>query len=135
LIERLREKFPKGILESSEHGNETLLTVEPAVLLDLCRQLNAAGFDYPADLTAVDDGKGLRVVYRIFSTSERRYAVLSVPVARRGGSLPSVSSVWRGAEWFEREVYDLFGVHFRGHPDLRRILLPEDWEGHPLLKE
>jgi len=135
MIDRLKQLFPQGIIESAEKDNELLLTAEASILMGLCRQLKEAGFDYPADITAYDDGKTLRVIYRIYSMSNNNYVVLSVPVARKGARLPSASSLWKGAEWFEREIFDLFGVVFDKHPDLRRILLPADWEGHPLLKE
>jgi NADH-quinone oxidoreductase subunit C len=135
MIDQLKQLFPQGIIESAEKENELLLTAEASILFGLCQQLKEAGFDYPADITAYDDGKTLRVIYRIYSMSNNNYVVLSVPVARKGARLPTVCSIWKGAEWFEREIFDLFGVVFDKHPDLRRILLPADWEGHPLLKE
>jgi NADH-quinone oxidoreductase subunit C len=135
MIADLRAQFPQGIIESAEKGNQFLLTAEPGVLLRLCRQIKEAGFTYPADMTAVDDGQALRAVYRLYSMDEKRFVVISVPVARKGGRLASVSSVWSAMEWFEREVSDLFGITFDGHPDPRPILLPKDWEGHPLLKD
>jgi NADH-quinone oxidoreductase subunit C len=135
MLEELRERFAGAILEGREEGNQTLLTVEPSLLLDISQYIKQAGFEYPADITAVDDGKALLVVYRIYSMGQNQYVVLKVPLARKGGRLPTVSSVWRAADWYEREIFDLFGVVFDNHPDLRRILLPADWEGHPLLKD
>ena len=134
MLEEIKKRFPQGIIEASEQDHQTVLTAEPSILLHLAQYIKEAGFEYPADITAVDDGKALQVIYRIYSIAQREYAILKVPVARKGGRLPTVSSIWRGAEYFEREIFDLFGVVFDKHPDLRRILLPADWEGHPMLK-
>ncbi len=133
MVDELREKFPQGIVECKQQGNEAWLSVEPGILLAVSRYLKAAGFDYPADLAAVDDGKSLRVVYRLYAMASGQYVVISVPAARKGGALPSVSSIWGGAEWPEREIFDLFGITFQGHPDLRRLLLPADYDGPPPL--
>ncbi|NIM04231.1 MAG: NADH-quinone oxidoreductase subunit C [Armatimonadetes bacterium] len=136
MLAELKEEFADGVLEGSEEGNQTTLTIRPSLLLDVSQHIRGAGFEYPADITAVDDGESLCAVYRIYSVERNHHVVLKVPVARKGGRLPTVSHIWKGANWFEREVFDLFGVVFEGHPDLRRILLPADWEGgHPLLKE
>ena len=135
MLDEIKRNFPRGIIEGSEQGNQTTLVVEPASLLALARYLNEAGFTYPADITAVDDGQALQVHYRIYSVEKKEYVLLKAPTARKGGRVPTVCTVWRGAEWFEREVFDLFGVMFDKHPDLRRILLPADAVGHPLLKD
>jgi NADH-quinone oxidoreductase subunit C len=86
-------------------------------------------------LSGVDAGEDIRVVYHLFSMTKRHRIVLDVRIPKAAPEVPTVSGVWRVANWFERECYDLFGVHFEGHPDLRRLLLPEDWEGWPLRKE
>ncbi len=75
------------------------------------------------------------MVYHLFSYTLRHWMVLKVDTPRDNPVVPTVSGVWRAAEWQEREVYDLLGVTFTGHPDLRRILMPEDWPGHPLRKD
>jgi NADH-quinone oxidoreductase subunit C len=94
-------------------------------------------FDSLMCLSGVDYGpdKTLEVVYHLHSTSLRHKMTLKVELPRQGGSMPTVSDIWRTAEWHEREAYDLFGMRFEQHPDQRRILLPDDWEGHPLLKD
>jgi NADH-quinone oxidoreductase subunit C len=74
-------------------------------------------------------------VYHLFSTALRHKITLKVDVARHGGTLPTVSDIWHTADWHEREAYDFYGMRFENHPDHRRILLPDDWEGHPLLKD
>jgi NADH-quinone oxidoreductase subunit C len=75
------------------------------------------------------------VVYHLFSYRHRHGIVLKVEADRAAPSVPSVEAVWKAANWMEREVFDLFGVEFPGHPDLRRVLLPDDWVGHPLRKD
>jgi NADH-quinone oxidoreductase subunit C len=77
----------------------------------------------------------IEVVYHLFSYRHRHAIVLKVEVDRAAARVPTVEGVWKAANWFEREVYDLFGVEFTGHPDLRRIMLPDDWVGHPLRKD
>lgn len=100
-------------------------------------------FDYLACITALDNGPGvgtLEVIYNLYSIPYNFQLMLKVAVAREqpGASLPevpSVSGIWRAANWHEREAYDLMGIRFVNHPDLRRILLPADWEGYPLRKD
>lgn len=89
-----------------------------------------SGVDWPAD-----DPPAVEVVYHLTSLSRKHWIVLKTRVPREGGSLPTLETVWKAANWHERETYDLFGVGFEGHSDLRRILLPADWPGHPLLRD
>ena len=96
--------------------------------------------DFLACLTGLDEGEQIAVVYHLQSIPHNKSIVLKVKVPKPedGASLPivpSVSTVWRTAEWHEREAYDLIGINFSSHPDLRRILLPDDWQGHPLRKD
>src|SRR5690606_14553386 len=100
-------------------------------------------FDFLSSISAVDYGleqKSFWVVYHLASIPYKRQLTLKVnPDGGRSSddlpTVPSVSAVWRTAEWHEREAFDLMGIYFEGHPDLRRILLPEDWEGYPLRKD
>lgn len=97
----------------------------------------AFGFDYPLSMTAVDwlaENK-ITCVYHLYSMAHRHTLVLKCDLDRAAPSIPTVCDLWRGCEWFEREVYDLFGVVFEEHPDLRRIMLTDDWVGHPLRKD
>jgi NADH-quinone oxidoreductase subunit C len=95
-------------------------------------------FDYLSDITCVDwypQEPRFEVVYHLLSLSRKERVRLKVKLEGPGPALESVTSVWPGANYFEREVFDLFGVRFTGHPYLRRLLMPEDWEGHPLRKD
>src|SRR5207245_661561 len=93
-------------------------------------------FDYLMCLSGVDYGKNLLgVVYHIASMKTKQKLTLKLEVAAEEAEVPSVWEVWPSANWHEREAFDLFGIRFSGHPDLRRILLPDDWDGHPLRKD
>ncbi|KAB2954418.1 NADH-quinone oxidoreductase subunit C [Heliorestis acidaminivorans] len=91
--------------------------------------------DYLSDLTAVDRGeKGFEVVYNLFSISKKFELCVKTLTSQSEAEVPTVIPVWPGADWMEREVYDLMGVTFAGHPNMTRLLLPEEFEGHPLRK-
>ena len=95
-------------------------------------------FDYLECLSGLDEGPEadqIGIVYHLMSITKGFRIVLKAFCTRTAPSLPSVSTVWKTADWHEREAWDLFGIYFEGHPDLRRILMPEDWEGHPLRKD
>jgi NADH-quinone oxidoreductase subunit C len=120
-------------------GDWTLVTT-PDRLLALLRWLRdaeGARFDFLSDLTATDwpaRAERFDVVYCLYSVPRRDRVRVKVRVAD-GGHVPSVTALWPAANWFEREVFDMFGVRFAGHPDLRRILMPDQWEGHPQRKD
>ncbi|MDR7419720.1 MAG: NADH-quinone oxidoreductase subunit C [Armatimonadota bacterium] len=109
-------------------------------LLEICQVLRGDPeyqMDYCSFVTAVDrpaEG-GIDVVYHLFSLATHEGLLLKVRVPREAPRVPSVVSIWLGADWHERETYDLFGVVFDGHPDLRRIMMTDDWQGHPLRKD
>ena len=100
-------------------------------------RLRADGFDFLQNLTAVDWIKEERIelVYHLWSYARRQERVVKIDLPRGEPTVASVADVWRAANWYEREQYDLLGVRFAGHPDLRRILMPEDWPGHPMRKD
>ena len=110
------------------------LTTEPAKLRKVMETVRP-DFDYPEDLTCVDDGEKLLMFYRLYSLQQRQLLQVNVQLPRLGARVPTVSDLWRGLEWHEREAFDMFGVVFDGHPDLRRILTWEGFQGHPLLKD
>ncbi|HZY31355.1 MAG TPA: NADH-quinone oxidoreductase subunit C [Candidatus Methylomirabilis sp.] len=139
-VRRLRERFPETILSAKSFRNETTIVVTPREIVHVCRRLKEdpdLRYDFLSDLTAVDrlrQHPRFEVVYHLYSLQFKRRVRLKVQV-EEGEAVPSVTPVWGTADWHEREVYDMFGVGVEGHPDLRRILMPEDWEGHPLRKD
>ena len=138
--QKLRERFGDAILATRVGLNGLEVRVEPQKLVDICRFLRddpEMDFNFLRCISAVDwlnEGE-FEVVYHLFSFRHRHELVIKVRVPRSNPHIPSVTSVWRTANWHEREAYDLMGIIFDGHPDLRRILLPEGWIGHPLRKD
>jgi NADH-quinone oxidoreductase subunit C len=105
-------------------------------LLEVCEELKKE-YDYLTFVTAIDypPDNRIELVYHLRSLDKKTTLLLKVDVPRAHPEISSVAIIWPAAEWHEREIFDLFGVKFIGHPDLRRILLPQDWQGHPLLKD
>jgi NADH-quinone oxidoreductase subunit C len=106
-------------------------------LLDVAVHLRDAGFDFLNDLTAVDwppRAERFDVVYGLTSIAHKQRVRVKVRAAD-GQALPSMTSLWPSANWLEREVFDMFGIRFEGHPNLRRILMPDEWQGHPQRKD
>jgi NADH-quinone oxidoreductase subunit C len=143
VLQRLREKFGDALGEVTVWRHETTVLLRPQDLVRVCRFLKDdpdLAFDFLSDVAGVDrlelpqPAPRFEVVYHLYSLQLKRRLRLKVRVAE-GETVPSVTSVWETANWQEREVYDLFGVSFEGHPDLRRLLMPDDWEGHPLRKD
>lgn len=139
-IDRIKQQFGDAITEAVATYGQQIIGIKKASYLDLCRFLHddeEFPFDLCSDLTALhwpDRAEQFDVVLQLYSVSKVRRLRVKVAIAE-GEACPSVVSIWAGANWMEREVYDMFGIRFDGHPDLRRILLPEDWPGHPLRKE
>ncbi|MDO8682811.1 MAG: NADH-quinone oxidoreductase subunit C [Armatimonadota bacterium] len=134
----IRKQFPDAVIESSVVDGVLTLKIDAAKLLSLCEYLKSASdlaFDYPADIAAVDWTDRLEMVYHLYSISRDHKLILKVDLPNDKPAIASVTSVWKGADWPEREIFDLFGIKFEGHPDLRRILLPEEFEGYPLRKD
>jgi NADH-quinone oxidoreductase subunit C len=101
----------------------------------LLKEHEELAFDYLQNLAGVDYEEHMEVVFHLFSMRHRHAVGVRVKTERADPEVPSVTCVWAGADWNEREVYDLLGIRFTGHPDLRRILMPDDWVGHPLRKD
>ena len=136
----LEKQFPSKVNEFKGEVLEPYLSVDGASIVEVCRYLrDSAGLNFAilSDLTALDWPKEekIQVVYHLFSYSHNHQIVLKVDLSRANPKIATVEGVWKVANWFEREVYDLFGVIFEGHSDLRRIMLPEDWVGYPLRKD
>lgn len=141
LAERLRAWNPGAVESVSEFRGETTIVV-PATLLrataSFCREDAALHFNLLSDIVCVDRfpmEPRFELNYHLTAIARREKIRLRVRIPCDDPAMDSVTSVWPGASWMEREVFDLFGVRFAGHPDLRRILLPDDWEGHPLRKD
>ena len=117
---------------------ELTLTIAPAEIRAACATLQAAGYNFFEDLTAVDwfpAAPRFQVSYHLLSHALKDRVRLRVMLDESDPTIGSIVPVWPGADFYEREVFDLFGIRFTGHPDLRRILLPDDWKGHPLRKD
>ncbi len=138
LVTRLRAKFGSTILEAIEDRKQAILTVECARLAEVARHLHdEEKFDLLSDLTAVDwpkREKRFDVVLNLYSFAKNERLRVKTQGAD-GEQVPSVVDIWATANWLEREAFDMFGIVFAGHPDLRRILLPEGWQGYPLRKD
>lgn len=145
LITLLQDKFSGGILEISDLSDETVLTANSSILYEIClflRDNEKFYFDYLSCITGIDNGpeNSIEVIYNLSSIPFGHKLIIKVFVNRdldmyNNSSIPSVCGIWKNANWLERETYDLLGVKFENHPDLRRILLPTDWEGYPLRKD
>ncbi len=139
-VAALEAAVPGGVAQVSYWLGDWTLIVPVDRLLAVATHLRDAGdaaFDYCSDLTATDwplRPERFDVVYCLYSIRHRHRVRLKVRAAD-GQAVPSVTALWPAANWFEREVYDMFGVPFEGHPDLRRILMPEDWQGYPQRKD
>ena len=119
----------------SDHFDDVLIEVSSENILQTARELLEIGFDRLGMVTAVDRSDEFEMVYRVTSRSLSCSAFVKTRVSRVEPSIASLVSVWPAANWQEREVWDLFGIDFIGHPDMRRILLPEEWPGWPLRKD
>ena len=135
ILAQIQEKFGAAIGEAGVKGVEVRLTVTPEASWELCRLLRDLGFEYLNCLSGADWLSRLEVVYDLSSLHHPNKVHLRVPLTREDPVLRTVTDIWRGADWHERECFDLYGIRFEGHPDLRRILLPEDWVGFPLRKD
>jgi NADH-quinone oxidoreductase subunit C len=137
-VTRFRGKFGPALLEAMEDRKQSILTVDRARLVEIALHLrDEEKFDMLADLTAVDwpkREKRFDVVLNLYSFAKNERLRLKVWAAD-AEEVPSVVSVWPTANWQEREVFDMFGIVFSGHPDLKRILLPDEWQGYPLRKD
>lgn len=141
LVKALREKFGGAVVEATEFLGQLSVHINRERVVEVCEWLKrdtGTRFDYLCDLTCVhrpdDFDAPFEIVYNLLSISRNARVRLKVSAGETEG-VESVTSVWSTANWMEREVYDLFGVTFLNHPDPRRILLPPDWEGHPLRKD
>jgi NADH-quinone oxidoreductase subunit C len=140
-IAKLMAWNPSAVEGAKFDRNEISIYVERSLIRDACVLLRDEAdcpFNFLADVTCVDwfpSEPRFEVVYHLLSIPKKERVRLKVRLDGGSPALDSVTQVWPGANYFEREVYDLFGVRFAGHPYLRRLLMPEDWEGYPLRKD
>jgi NADH-quinone oxidoreductase subunit C len=135
---RLKERFASEILEICDRKPDPFVVVEPAAIVRIGLFLYDepdCAMDCLSNETGVDYKDRIEVVYHLFSYRHRHSCVLKVRLPREHPSVETVEEIWRSANWMEREIFDLLGVMFRGHSDMRRILMPEDWPGYPLRKD
>ena len=146
ILERLRARFGAAIVATHAHRGEATAFIGRARLLEVlraCRDEPDLAFDVLADFTAVDyskfpgreDGPRFEVVYHLLSIAHNHRVRVKVGVEEDDAVVPTASGLWPIANWLEREVWDMFGVRFEGHPDLRRLLMYEEFVGHPLRKD
>lgn len=141
-VEKVRQKFPQAIVETVEYRDEQTIVLKPEELVKVCNYLQKdLQYNFLSSVTAVDWPERIPrfdVVYHLLSIPHQCVLRLKVRVGQRREehpAVPTVVGVWPSANWYEREVYDLFGITFTGHPDLRRILMPMDWTTYPLRKD
>lgn len=135
ILEALKGGFGDAITSGEVKGAEVALVARPEVSFEICARLRDMGFEYLDCVAGADYKDRLEAVYFLSSLEHPNKVSLRVPVPRDGPRVRSVTPLWGAADWHERETYDLFGIRFDGHPDPRRILLPEDWVGYPLRKD
>src|SRR3954468_7673052 len=137
---RLAAKFGERIGALSPANKDAFLPVQAADIVEICKYAKedeALRFDCLMNLSAIDWPKKnqIEVVYHLWSYGKRHSFILKISLPRENPEVASLEPVWKAADWLEREQYDLLGVTFTGHPDLRRVMLPDDWVGHPLRKD
>jgi NADH-quinone oxidoreductase subunit C len=140
VIELLRQQFPDEVVSTGSYRDQHWVEVKIERLEEICLWLRddpATAFEHLADVTAVhrpDDERPMELVYHLDSYSRKDRLRLKTRCGEQGPA-PTLSGVWRSAAWNERETYDMFGITFEGHPDLRRILMPDEYTDFPLRKE
>ncbi|MFQ6070576.1 MAG: NADH-quinone oxidoreductase subunit C [Candidatus Aminicenantales bacterium] len=140
ILEELKKRFPGKIKDTSSLFGDETIVIDRESLLEIAASLKNAPHEFTMllDLTCVDyKGQSPRfeMVYHLFSLTENRRLRIKVRLAEENLEVDSLTSLWKNANWLEREVYDMFGVKFKGHPDLRRLFMYDGFEGHPLRKD
>jgi NADH-quinone oxidoreductase subunit C len=142
LLAAIQAKFPEiqaiPKVQGQARGEELYVSVPKEKLSELGRFLRfdpPLAFDFLSFVTSVDWKDRFEIVYYLVSTLHKHKLVLKVNADHANPEAPSITPIWPAADWQEREIFDLMGIRFNGHYNLRRILLPEDWEGHPLRKD
>ena len=140
ILSKIKESFPEAILDMTEFAGEHIFHVKGRDILMVLTELKADGFNFLADLTAIDNlnlggFERFAVSYHLLSHKTTERLTVKAYIPEEKPSLPSVESLWKTADWQEREVFDLYGIKFEGHPNLIRIMNPDDFDGYPLRKD
>lgn len=127
-----------ALIDAKFDRGELTLTIAPEQILEACEALRQGGYNFFEDLTAVDwfpSSPRFQMSYHLLSLALKDRIRLRVMLEEDDPTIDSITPLWAGADFYEREVFDLFGIRFEGHPNLRRILMPDDWKGHPMRKD
>ena len=140
ILSKIKETLPDAVLDITEFAGEHILLVKGQDILKVLTELKDYGFNFLADLTAIDNltlggFERFAVSYHLLSHKTTERATVKAYISEEKPSLPSVESLWKTADWQEREVFDLYGIKFEGHPNLIRIMNPDDYDGYPLRKD
>ncbi len=133
--EELKGHMPAAVIDIAIQGKRPMAVIKREELLNTAGKAKEMGFDHLSVITGIDYGDHFEVIYNLFSYSRKQSLALKVKLEHDKPEVDSVTSLWKGADWLERETYDLVGITFKGHPNLIRILLPDGWNGHPLRKD
>ncbi|MFA5699759.1 MAG: NADH-quinone oxidoreductase subunit C [Desulfuromonas sp.] len=139
VVAKLKQEYPAAVVDVVEHRGETTVTVKKEDIVTVCTYLkNEAGYNFLCDLCGVDYlgvEPRFMVVYNLYNIATKERLRLKAAVTEQNCCIDTVTGVWSTANWHERECWDMFGIRFNHHPDLRRILMPADWVGYPLRKD
>ncbi len=138
ILERVKNRFGDRVLEIADKKPDPFAVVDPTAIVEMGRFMKddpELAMECLSNQSGVDYKDRIEVVYHLFSYQLRHGAVLKVKLPRDNPSIPTLETIWKSANWMEREIFDLLGVNFDGHSDMRRILMPEDWVGYPLRKD
>ena len=135
IVEQLKNRFPTIEEINIQRSRRIWVRINPQELVEICRFLKEEmNFDAVSSISGVDRRTNFEVSYMLWSTTNKTVLILTVPVPKEPLSLPTVTNIWGAANWHEREIYDMFGIEFENHPNLKRILLPENADYYPLRK-
>ena len=140
ILSKIKERLPGAVLDITEFAGEHILHMQGQDILKVLTELKDDGFNFLADLTAIDNltlggFERFAVSYHLLSHKTAERVTVKAYISEEKPSLPSVESLWKTADWQEREVFDLYGIRFEGHPNLIRIMNPDDYDGYPLRKD
>jgi NADH-quinone oxidoreductase subunit C len=139
-LSQIKGSFSDYVLGLTQYAGEQIIHIKGQGVIDVLKTFKDAGFNFLADLTAIDNltlggFERFAVVYHLLSHGSAERVTIKAYVPEDNPVLPSIELLWKTADWQEREVFDLFGIEFEGHPNLTRIMNPDDYEGHPLRKD